>query len=132
MHLPRTPMSRAHLVTAGVLILIGARRRPLLPVARLFVGVIVWLRVAAVPAQTLEAAELADPPLPATVAPVAMFAHPDTIRFWLSGEANIMVQYHPPFHCPPDEKCRQFGTKVPNDTITHSLNQILRSIACLS
>ena len=64
----------------------------------LLVTAVVLLRMAAVPAQTLEATEPADPPRPAALAPVTMFEHPDTTRFWLSGQVNIIVQYHPPFH----------------------------------
>jgi high affinity Mn2+ porin len=64
----------------------------------LFVAVIVLLRVAAVLAQTPEVTEPADAPRPATPVPVTMFEHPDTTRFWLSGQVNIIVQYHPPFH----------------------------------
>ena len=64
----------------------------------LLVTAVVLLRMAAVPAQTLEATEPADPPRPAALAPVTMFEHPDTTRFWLSGQVNIIVQYHPSFH----------------------------------
>jgi hypothetical protein len=30
----------------------------------------------------------------------AMFPHPETDRFWISGQANIISQWHPAFHSP--------------------------------
>jgi high affinity Mn2+ porin len=46
----------------------------------------------------LPTAAAADQPSPGTAAPTTMLEHPDTTRFWLSGQANIIVQYHPAFH----------------------------------
>jgi high affinity Mn2+ porin len=43
-----------------------------------------------------DAADEAAPPDPLPV----MFPHPETDRFWISGQANFIVQAHSPFHSP--------------------------------
>src|SRR5579864_4590738 len=30
--------------------------------------------------------------------PVTLFPHSATSRYWISGQANIILQWHPPFH----------------------------------
>ncbi|HLI76316.1 MAG TPA: carbohydrate porin [Acidobacteriaceae bacterium] len=35
--------------------------------------------------------------------PVTVFAHPDSTRWLLSGQANVIFQTHPPFHSPYEE-----------------------------
>ncbi|MFI5394566.1 MAG: carbohydrate porin [Candidatus Binatia bacterium] len=63
------------------------------------VMLVLYLGMAAVFAQTPENVESADPsPQLGTEAPATVFEHPDTTRFWLSGQANVIFQYHPPFH----------------------------------
>src|SRR5882762_8848975 len=40
-------------------------------------------------------------PLPPEIDPIpAMFPHPETDRFWVSGQANFISQWHPAFHSP--------------------------------
>jgi high affinity Mn2+ porin len=45
------------------------------------------------PNETNTSAESADP-----ASPPALFPHPDTDRLWISGQANIVSQWHPAFH----------------------------------
>src|SRR6202049_4688129 len=47
------------------------------------------------PNETNTSAESADPALP----PI-MFPHPETDRLWISGQANIISQWHPAFRSP--------------------------------
>ena len=74
----------------------------------LFVPVFAFVRTAA--AQSLNA-DLADAPKPASAssetpeqtpeAPaLTMFPHPDTTRYFIAGQANIIFQSHGPFHSP--------------------------------
>jgi hypothetical protein len=37
---------------------------------------------------------------PAAEPPPTMFPHPATDRWWISGQANLISQWHPPFHSP--------------------------------
>ncbi len=69
-----------------------------MPFAPLWIALIFLVRAAAVPGQLLNTPGAADPSRAVTVAPVTLFEHPDTSRFWLSGQVNIIVQYHPAFH----------------------------------
>src|SRR6202162_813251 len=47
------------------------------------------------PNETNTSAESTDPG-----SPPAMFPHPETDRLWISGQANIISQWHPAFHSP--------------------------------
>ena len=40
----------------------------------------------------------ADAPDSSSDSPVTLFPHSDTSRFWISGQANIILQWHPAFH----------------------------------
>ena len=69
----------------------------------------VWLSILAVsPAVHAQEASVPRPPTPnvaseetAEADPVpAMFAHPETDRWWISGQANWISQWHPAFHSP--------------------------------
>jgi hypothetical protein len=42
------------------------------------------------------------PPAPEPAQPLTLFPHPDSSRFLLSGQANIIFQAHAPFHSPYD------------------------------
>ena len=53
------------------------------------------------PAPTAPQPGANSPTEPATdTTPVTMFPHPDSARYLLSGQANIIFQAHPPFHSP--------------------------------
>ncbi len=41
---------------------------------------------------------LVELPYPGSDATTTMFVHPDTSRLWLSGQTNVILQYHPGFH----------------------------------
>src|SRR5229473_8092778 len=69
----------------------------------------VWLSIMAVsPAVLAQEAPVPRPPIPADIAaetaeadPVpTMFPHPETDRWWISGQANWISQWHPAFHSP--------------------------------
>ena len=47
---------------------------------------------------TVSAEAVRDTPGSATESPTTIFEHPDTSRFWLSGQTNVIFQYHPSFH----------------------------------
>jgi high affinity Mn2+ porin len=57
---------------------------------------------ATTPATTQEPAPISsgDPASDETDAMPAMFPHPETDRIWISGQANIISQWHPAFHSP--------------------------------
>ena len=71
----------------------------------LFVPVFAFVQTAA--AQSLNA-DLADAPKPASASSgtpeqtpaLTMFPHPDTTRYFIAGQANIIFQSHGPFHSP--------------------------------
>jgi high affinity Mn2+ porin len=46
------------------------------------------------------ATDLPDPPQPAADPPATMFHHPDGTRWFIAGQANIILQGHGPFHSP--------------------------------
>jgi hypothetical protein len=69
----------------------------------------IWLSIlAASPAVHAQEASVPRPPIPivaseetAEADPVpSMFAHPETNRWWISGQANWISQWHPEFHSP--------------------------------
>ena len=71
------------------------------PRSRLFLAV--WICISAIareaPAQPLASLfTSADTPSPAEEATTTMFEHPDTSPYWLSGQTNVIFQYHPAFH----------------------------------
>src|SRR5260370_31127125 len=58
-------------------------------------------------AQILRAQEAPESSAPPDQAPEAdpipaMFPHPETDRWWISGQANVISQWHPAFHSPYD------------------------------
>src|SRR5207244_852969 len=68
-----------------------------------------WLAILAVsPAVHAQEASVPGPPIPIAApeetteddAVPAMFAHPETDRWWISGQANWISQWHPAFHSP--------------------------------
>jgi len=74
-----------------------------------YLWVAVWLSILAVsPAVHAQEASVPRAPIPivaseetAEADPVpAMFAHPETDRWWISGQANWISQWHPAFHSP--------------------------------
>ena len=69
----------------------------------------VWLSIMAVsPAVLAQETSVPRPPIPADIAadaaeedpPPAMFPHPETDRWWISGQANWISQWHPAFRSP--------------------------------
>jgi hypothetical protein len=62
--------------------------------------------IAAVGLRAQDSPQTQGPPLPvkdstADDDPIpAMFAHPETDRWWISGQANWISQWHPAFHSP--------------------------------
>jgi high affinity Mn2+ porin len=69
----------------------------------------VWLSIMAVsPAVLAQEVSVPRPPIATDIAsetaeadpPPAMFPHPETDRWWISGQANWISQWHPAFHSP--------------------------------
>jgi len=64
-------------------------------------GTFLWPAVSrAQDPQSEQTPALADETGPATDPIPFMFPHPETDRIWLSGQANIISQWHPAFHSP--------------------------------
>jgi high affinity Mn2+ porin len=56
-----------------------------------------------VPAARTDAQESSSPSPPTAdenSAPLTLFPHPESSRFWLSGQMNVILQWHPSFHSP--------------------------------
>src|ERR1700723_1943781 len=54
----------------------------------------------AAPAPASIPAPAAEAPDTSSDSPVTLFPHSDTSRWWISGQANIILQWHPAFHSP--------------------------------
>jgi high affinity Mn2+ porin len=57
----------------------------------------------------------ADTPDTSGDSPVTLFPHSDTSRWWISGQANIILQWHPAFHSPYSGP-NSFRAPAENDT----------------
>src|SRR5271170_2026173 len=57
----------------------------------------------------------ADMPDTSGDSPVTLFPHSDTSRWWISGQANIILQWHPAFHSPYSGP-NSFRAPAENDT----------------
>src|ERR1700733_12238473 len=54
----------------------------------------------AAPAPASLPAPASDAPDTSNDSPVTLFPHSETSRYWISGQANIILQWHPAFHSP--------------------------------
>jgi hypothetical protein len=63
-------------------------------------ALLVCLTLAAARAQTPASAPDNDATPDNPTTPITLFPHPDTARYLITGQANIVFQSHPPFHSP--------------------------------
>src|SRR5271155_5813634 len=68
----------------------------------------------------------ADAPDTSGDSPVTLFPHSDTSRWWISGQANIILQWHPAFHSPYSGP-NSFRAAGENDT-----SKVYTLYACLA
>ncbi len=71
------------------------RRRLALPL----LGFLLLIAPAARAQETPESSH-SSPQAPESDPIPVMFPHPETDRFWISGQANLISQWHPAFHSP--------------------------------
>jgi high affinity Mn2+ porin len=62
-----------------------------------------------------QASQTADTGTVAAEDPTTVFAHPESARFWISGQANVILQWHPAFHAAYSGP-NSFGAHAENDT----------------